>query len=168
MIYQIDGQELIEQQLYPPFIESIDDSGIESLPTGNTFSFWVEGINISRSHNILLHLNHSDLGYVVQLLVLDPIITEIIDDGDIESQFEAVFGEFPLGFVLTFFIYLPSMCLLILPGLKHPALGIFFGSLYLAWTQIAFQVPLEFYSLIPFIFSLGILLLAYKGGWLKI
>jgi hypothetical protein len=138
--------------------------------TSNTFWFWVEEININRSHEVLMHLNHTNFGHTVSSIKLDPLITPILDPEDIENKFEAVFGQFDLGFVMFFFIYLPCVVLLVLPGKVHPGLGIILSSLYLGFTQIAleFTVPLELYSLVPAIFAIAILLMALKKGWVNI
>ena len=137
--------------------------------SSNSFDFWVTGIDINKSQQVILYLNHTDLGFIVQSINFNPIITPLLDENDIENKISAVFGSFDLGYVLFFFVYLPCIILLVIPSLFHPALGIFLSSLYLAFTKVMFDVPIEvLYNLIPVIILLGVLLLLLKHGWRKL
>jgi len=137
--------------------------------SSNTYDFWVTGIDINKSQQVILYLNHTDLGFIVQSKNFNPIISPILDENDIENKISAVFGSFDLGYVLFFFVYLPCIILLVIPSLLHPALGIFLSSLYLAFTKVLFDVPIEvLYNIIPVIMLLGCLLLLLKHGWKKL
>jgi len=76
-------------------------------------------------------------------------------------------GDGGLGYVLFFFMYIPSVGFIAIGGKhKHSGAGIILASGYLGFvTSIVFD---NFFTFIPFIGVIGLSLMAAKGGFLKL
>jgi hypothetical protein len=131
------------------------------------FSFWVTSINTSRAYQVVIYLNHTVLGFKTMTILISPIYSGV-DTASIEAKIRNVFGNFDLGFVNFFLIFLPAIVLLILPGMIHPGLGIIGCGLYLGFAGFFFGLPSTFVLLTPFIIAIGIILLIVKGGIFKL
>jgi len=136
--------------------------------TSNTFSFWVNDLNFSRLHEIVIYLNHTVLGFEIESIFVGPVSDAEYDDGgEIERKIENVFGPFRLGYVQLFLVYLPIMFLLVLPGPKHPGFAIIMASLYAGFAS-SFIVVGSILVIIPFAIAIGAVLMAVKGGMFKL
>jgi len=134
--------------------------------TSNTFAFWVRNINISRQYEVTCHLNHTVLGYVVQSIIINPIYAPRYTD--IEAKIRAVFGNYNLGFVNIFFIYIPAIVILVIfsrtkkKGIQ--GIGVIGSGLWMGYIGMQVPVPTEALALVPFIIAIGFILIFIKGG----
>lgn len=134
--------------------------------TSDTFTFWIGGVNASREHEVILHLNHTVLGYVVQTIIVLPVYTPKYSN--IETKIRAVFGEFELNFSHLLFVYLPAIILLVIFSKKRPEIGCVGSGLWMGFVGIYLAIPVEAAALVPFIVTLGIILIIVKGGKSKL
>jgi len=135
--------------------------------TSNSYSFWLYGLNNSREHKITIFLNHSLLDFVVKVISVSPNEEATYDLSDIEEKISDGFGPFELGYVATFFIYVPVIAFLTLLGKEHPGFAIISASLY-AGLITSFVVVGNIVMIIPFAIAIGMILMAVKGGMLKL
>jgi len=148
------------------FTESLNSTNTTS---DNIFSFWVTGINTSREHRIVLHLNHTTLGYVIQSIVLEPIYDgPVYNKSLINIKVTNVFGNFRFNFVHMFFMYVPALICLVIFRKENPGIGIISSGLLIGFIGIYLLVPPETYLLAPFIVALGFILMIVKGGKQKL
>jgi len=134
----------------------------------DTFSYWVTGSNASREHHIIIHLNHTILGWVNVTIILNPVYSPEYEKSDIETKSVAVFGVFTLGYVNFFLIFIPMIILLIVFGPRHTGLGIIGAGLYMGFTSIFIDTPQELLLLVPFIVAIGIIYIIVKEGGAKL
>ena len=136
---------------------------------GNSYSFWLYNINISREYEVILYLNSSnaDIGFQVVSIIIEPIREPPHDQSDMERVFEDILGPFKLGYVVTFLLYIPCIALLVLPGPQHPGFAIIITSLYagLITSLVVIGTVVLF---IPFMIIIGAILMAVKGGIIKL
>jgi len=137
--------------------------------TNDDFVFWVYGINANRMHCIYLYLNHTILGYQILHICLSPVnITDNINETDIENKIVDVFGDFTLGYVNFFFVFLPAIFLLVVPGHFHPGIGILAAGMWLGFGSLYFGLPSIITILAPFLMMIGTILMVVKGGASKL
>lgn len=99
----------------------------------NSFSFTNATYNTSRVHKIVLYFNHTYLDFHILTYWLFPI-TSVPDETEIEDIWTDVFGDFDLGWVKTFLVFLPCMFFLLIFAPEHNGLGILTSGLYLTFT----------------------------------
>lgn len=131
--------------------------------TNNTFDFWITGINISRMHQVILYLNHTNIGFTKQSILISPLRTPKYSKSAIETAISNVAGTFTLGYVNFFFIFLPAIVVLVLFNPSHSYIGIIGSGFYIGFTSLYFTIPEELFLSIPFIIGLGLLLAVIKG-----
>lgn len=138
----------------------------------NTFTFWVTGVNTSRVHEIQLTLTHAVLGTVVESVFVNPLHTSLHDINNIELIFSNILGNWStseggLGYVNFFFILIPSLGLIAIPGrYHHPGVGVVMAAGYIGFvTSIVFS---NVFISAPFIAAIGLVLIAVKGGVMKL
>jgi len=101
----------------------------------NTFTFTNTSYNTSRTHKLILYVNRTDYGFAKMSFFLYPLRTTT-DESTIEDYFDNVFGDFELGWVKTFFLFVPCMIFLIAFGASHAGLGILVSGLYLGFSTL--------------------------------
>jgi len=111
----------------------------DSRTDENKFDFTDTGYNTSRRHRVVLHLNHTVLGYVYTYFDLMPI-RDTTSESDLEGYFDDVFGDMPLGWVKTFLVFLPCMFFLICFGSNHVGLGIMTSGMYLGFVNFFIDI----------------------------
>jgi len=130
--------------------------------TSQTNLFIYNGVNTSREFLLVLHMNHSELGYVEQQILVEPLRSPSIDIDEIEDKIEGAAGGFELGYVYTFLIYVPTIFLLVLPGRAHPGFAIVMASMYMGLVTTFLTANLFMFA--PFICAVGIALIIVKKG----
>lgn len=131
--------------------------------TNHNITIWVDDVNISRVHEVVIYLNHSKLGFVVVYITVLSIDTPVLTETDIERKIENVIGPFKLGYVHTFLLFLPIIGLLVLPGAKHPGFAIISAALYAGFfTSIVVVGSVLLF--VPFLIAIGVILMAVKKG----
>lgn len=138
----------------------------DSRTGDNDFCFTDAGYNTSRTHDVFLHLNHSNLGYETVTIRIFPFREPTRNESAIEGKFEAVFGEFELGWVKTFIIFFPCMMLLVVFGAAHSGLGIMAAGMYLGFTAFFIDVShiASYGSLATIIIMIGLTLIVVRKG----
>lgn len=136
--------------------------------TDDIFNFTVINVNISRMYRVTLYLNHSTLGYVIVSLAVGPLISPKYNTTEIEEIMKDAGGDFDLGWVNTFFIYLPMLIFLVLPGKGHPGIGIIASMLYAGAATYYISIPAGLISFIPLGIAIGLILIFVKSGRLKL
>jgi len=132
--------------------------------TSESFWFWVTQINISRPHRVTLHINHSNFGYDVTDITINPLRTPEYSRADIEQKATGVFGDFNLGYVNFFLLFIPIIAMLVIFGPGHAGLGIIASGLYLGFASIFISIPEQVSYLIPVIIVFGVILIIVKKG----
>ncbi len=147
-----------------------------TLYLNDTFSYtdtydidiWVSGLNTSRMHDVMIiSMNHSTLGNPTRVSCMVFPLTKItqIPEGDIETKFDNVGGDFSMGYVNFFILFLPSF-LIILALRGDPGLGILVSSFYL--TLVTWRIDLVnvkvVASIVSVLIPLGILRIVVKRG----
>lgn len=116
-------------------------------------TFWLTGINISRSHRIVCHMNHTALvtGYEFVSIIVPPLRTPIYNKNNINNIINLIMGPAPLGnWVDWLFVFLPAICLLVLFAYKkHNEIGIALSCLYIGFTSLFVSVPDQLIILAP-------------------
>lgn len=139
--------------------------------TEDSFTFWVTNVNISRVHQVTIHLNHTNVGWVNYTITINPIARSPVpkyDKSDIEDKTVGVFGVFSLGYVNFFLIFIPAVILLVIFGPRHAGLGIIGSGLYMGFTSFFITVPQQILYLIPLIVAIGFILIIVKEGGIKL
>ena len=166
--YSDSMSETINAQFYTfeiyNFTEYLNST---NTTTNDIFSFWVRNLNISRSHRVHLFLNHTTLGYVNVSIIVLPLHTEKLNK-KIEKKFIDVFGNFDLGYVNFFFIFLPLICLLVLFGPAHAEIGMIGAGLYLGISSIYLEMNVGLIQLGFVIVAIAIVYTMVKHGRMKI
>ena len=130
---------------------------------------WFSGLNHSRSHKIILHLNHTDFGWINVTINVNPwVSTSGATRKWIEDISTDVFGKFDPGWVNFFVIFIPCLFVLIIPGNKNLEFGIVIVGLALGLISVKISLTPEMQALIPFIIFIGILFAVVKHGKVKI
>jgi hypothetical protein len=136
-------------------------------------NIWVPGINTSRMYVIFLYVNHSIIGSSIQVLHILPITSNgsMINATDIENKITSHFGPFELGWVTTFLLFIPAICLIVIFGAVHQAgLGLFLSGAYLGgilkFVQFDLGTAAKMGMLCGLFIVMGILLIiAKRKGW---
>ena len=136
--------------------------------TDNTDFFWITGCNSSRVHRIEIHINNTIIGYYSTSIIIQPYITPGYDEEQIEGLFVGVFGEYTLGYVNFFLIFIPMIVLLLIFGPRHAGLGIIGAGLYIGFTSMFLTVPSGLLVLVPLIVAIGFIYTLVKHGGTKI
>jgi len=92
----------------------------------SNISFYVEGLNSTRAHDIVIWHNHTTIGYTpgYSVTVL-PLKDYEIDEDYIEDKLTEAVGEFELGYVKFFLIWIPAILILLgCAAVNLKALGI--------------------------------------------
>lgn len=111
-----------------------------SYTGNNDLGFWRTVNNVSRRHMVRLHINHSKIGYEVIRIYINPVYTPT-DESEIEEKFTDVFGDFNLGWVKTFIVFLPCLFILVLFGKSHTGMAIIGSGLFLGF--VSFFINME-------------------------
>jgi len=113
--------------------------------TSNDITFWINVTNASRLHTIVLYMNHSTLGEVIDYRIpVYPVHLDRDDGNWLEDLIRSVVGDFDYGYVITFIWYLP--CVLMVVGLAavgHPGIGILGAGFYSIWITWYIFIPEE-------------------------
>lgn len=128
--------------IYEYYETTLSLNHTDSRTGQNSFSFTTTGYNTSRTHKLILYLNHTDLDYEILTFLIYPLRTTV-DESTLEDRFDNVFGNFDLGYVKTFIIYIPSIFFLIVFGALHVGLGILSSGLYLGFTTLFLNITSE-------------------------
>ena len=143
------------------FTESLNAT---NSTTNDSFIFWVTGINTSRVHRVVLYINHSNFGYVIVSIIINPLRSPLKTTQDIEDKTSGVFGDFDLGYVNFFLLFIPVIAMLVVFGPSHAGLGIIASGMYLGFASIFISVPSQVIYLIPVIIVFGVILVIVKRG----
>ena len=136
--------------------------------TVNNMSLWITATNLSRSYRVVIRLNHTYLGWVNQTILIGPYRTAIYDSDEFENKIENVIGEFDLGYVRMFFVFVPFIVVLVAFGRSHPGFGVVGGGLWLGFSGVFLEMPVQFLIVVPFVVAVGVILMVVKGGESKL
>ena len=113
--------------------------------TSNDINFWINVDNATRLHVIVLYMNHSTLGEVINYrIVVYPVHVDRIELTWLEDLINSVVGEWAYGYVVTFLWVFP--CILLIAGMAsigHPGTGILAAGLYSGWITWYAVIPGE-------------------------
>jgi hypothetical protein len=133
------------------------------------YGFWMNITNSSHTHKVSLSLNHTDFGYQLIWITVNPYSNVSSNTTRwIEDTSTSVFGSFPPGIVNFFCIWIPCIFFLLIPGNKHIEIGIVMAGFVLGILSIKLTLPVPLLALIPVIILIGILYYAVKHGKAKI
>lgn len=170
----IDSDENTTSAIFQTYEQYNDTASLISTNNTNSdsFTFWVTGVNTSRVHEIQLTLTHTVLGTVTESVFVNPLHTSLHDINNIELIFSNILGNWStseggLGYVNFFFILIPSLGLIAIPGrYHHPGVGVVMAAGYIGFvTSIVFS---NVFISAPFIAAIGLVLIAVKGGVMKL
>ena len=113
--------------------------------TSNDITFWIDVDNATRLHTVVLFMNHSTIGEVINYrIIVYPVHVDREGGTWLENLIISVVGEFGYGYVITLLWVFP--CVLLIAGLasiKHPGTGILAAGLYSAWITWNITLPEE-------------------------
>ena len=110
---------------------------ITNSRTGDDDFIWQPtGFNTSKSHQVLIYINHSNFSEMVTISILLFPIIEGTSITDIETRFTNVFGNWDLGWGKTLLVVVPCLIFLVVFGAIHVGLGIITAGLYLGFTTV--------------------------------
>jgi hypothetical protein len=146
----------IQFYIYELFENNRTLMNTSDIYTGN-ISFYVEGLDVYRTHQITLFLNHSTLGFVKEYAIfVYGIHNTTINGTYIEEQLTEAFGDFDLGYINMFLIWGPGMIILLgLAAANHPGIGIIGSGLYIVVLTWKLETDIQVNLIILF----GLLLL---------
>ena len=131
----------------------------------DSFDFTDTGYNTSRTHAIVLYLNHSELGFEVVWIYVYPLYSPVSED-TLEAYFSDVFGSFELGWVKTFLVLLPALIPIIVFSPRHVGLGIIGAGCWMGFVPIFIDVSsvVQYATLAGIIIVMGMALVVIKKG----
>ena len=131
--------------IYEDYNGTLTYMGEYNGTTENDITFWINVTNATRLHTVVLYMNHSTLGEVIDYRIFVYPVHVDRDEGNwLEDLIISVVGDFTYGYVISFLWYLP--CVLIIVGMaaiKHPGVGILGAGLYSVWITWYIDVPGE-------------------------
>ena len=164
----LDGTNSVIFNTYEVYNDTENLNATNST-TSNSFTFWIKGINISRSHRIELQLTHSTLGSPNVSILVMPLRSSIRSISNVNTIIGNIMGDFNivsggLGYVEFFIIFIPFIVIIGVGAMKkHAGGGVIVGAFYGAF-MTGFVFEHDIISVMPFIAALGIILIAVKGG----
>ena len=134
----------------------------------SVISFWVTGLNVSRTHHVRLEMNHTTLGHVVnQTVIVGPLRpVSPINETWLEKQATEGFGSFQFGYVSFFVLWVPCIIVIILFGaVGHPGLGVMGGGLWLTLMSWNMSINNQYiFALASILILIGALVIIVKHG----
>lgn len=131
--------------VYEDYNNTLTYMGEYNGTTSNDIVFWINVTNATRLHVIVLYMNHSTLGEVVDYrIVVYPVHVDREGGTWLENLIVGVVGDFDYGYVLTLIWVLP--CVLLVAGLGaigHPGVGCLGAGLYSIWITWNITLPEE-------------------------
>ena len=142
---------------------------ITDIRTGqNSFTFTYSNFNPIRSHLAIIYCNHSNLtNQPERVEIWIPPARNTTSADTIEQHWIDVFGDFELGWVRTFLVFIPCIFFLVVFGSQHVGLGILSSGLYLGFTTyfIGFSVETaSFLAMAGLFVTVGIIWIIAKSG----
>jgi len=130
------------------------------------FSWTTTGYNISMVHKIILWVNHSNFDDMITMEIQLMPIVDVVDESTIEERFTGVFGDWDLGYVKTFLIFLPCVFFLLVCGSSNIGVGILSSGLYLSFTTALLGVAehTSYISIGMVLAVVGFLIIIVKRG----
>lgn len=121
--------------IYEDYNGTLTYMGEYNGTTSNDITFWINVSNATRLHIIILYMNHSTLGEVINYRIFVYPVHIDRDEGNwFEVLIQSVVGDFDYGYVISFIWYLPCVLLVVgMASIKHPGTGILAAGLYSVW-----------------------------------
>jgi len=144
--YDLDAATLNTHFLiYENYNGTLTYMGEYNGTTSNDITFWINVTNATRLHTIILYMNHSTLGEVIDYRIhVFPVHIDRDDGNWLENLIRSVVGDFDYGYVITFIWYLPCVLLIVgLAAVGHPGTGILGAGLYSVWITWYLFIPEE-------------------------
>jgi hypothetical protein len=137
----------------------------DSRTGDHSFSFTDTGYNISQLHRLFLYVNHSEFGFEILTYDISPIPSRA-EETILEERFTSVFGDFELGWVKFFLVFVPCIFMLVVFGSMHSGLGITASGLYMGFSSLLLNLGnVSFYGTLASILVVtGIVVIIVKKG----
>lgn len=127
-------------------------------------TFWLMGLNNSRAHRVILHLNHTNLGYVIETILVNPA-RPLENRTQVTSIITNIIGEFELPYIELLFVFIPAFGILILLSKKKvPEAGIIIAGLWIGFVSMFFALHETLVGSGVFLIFFGGLYAFVKGG----
>ena len=144
--YDLDAATLNTHFLiYENYNGTLTYMGEYNGTTSNDITFWINVTNATRLHTIILYMNHSTLGEIIDYRIhVFPVHIDRDNGNWLENLIRSVVGDFDYGYVITFIWYLPCVLLIVgLAAVGHPGTGILGAGLYSVWITWYLFIPEE-------------------------
>lgn len=131
--------------VYENYNDTLTYMGEYNGTTSNDINFWINVTNATRLHIIVLYMNHTTLGEVINYrIVVYPVHIDREGGTWLENLIVSVVGEWDYGYVITLIWVLP--CVFLIAGLAaigHPGTGILGAGVYSIWITWNITLPEE-------------------------
>ena len=141
-----------------------DTATLLTTKTGSLsdYDFWVTNVNTSRSHRVVLFLNHTSFDSFSMTIMVAPLHTPDKDTEEMESDLTDTLGDNPLGWVNMLFLFVPILVLLVVFAPYNAGVGVIGSGLYVGFASIFITVPVNLTVLVPFVIAMGVILIFVK------
>ena len=131
--------------IYEDYNDTLTYVGEYNGTTSNDIVFWINVTNATRLHTVVLYMNHSTLGAVINHRIFVYPVHIDRDDGNwLENLIRSVVGDFDYGYVITFIWVFPCVVLIAgMSAISHPGTGIIASGLYSIWITWYLYIPEE-------------------------
>jgi len=134
--------------------------------TNNSNFYQIYAGDLNKEYRVVLHLNHSRLGYRVQWRIVNPQRTPAWDEDTIDSKFSNVFGDFELGWTKFLVIFIPCLMFLVAFGANHVGISLIGVGAWLTFSSWFINVnsAVTYVAMAGLIVLLGITTIITKKG----